>query len=750
MRTAIHHRREPTPAVATAEAVTARQAAAQLAARPAPVHDISGVAIAEVAQRKPMPGANGNADRAAVRTGLPDRLKSGVEALSGLSMDAIRVHRNSPEPARLQAHAYTKGAETHLAPGQERHLPHEAWHVVQQAQGRVRPTMQLGPGMSVNDDRSLEREADTMGGRALQCAAAPAARLPRPRYPPVLQAYRSRQVSEEGVGTGTDLHSQSPEPAILPGPGPATLAYAQQQTVSGSSWFRVADDTSMAVPETTDEPKEFFAKNAVFNNANGTLTAIGSPLRLRKAGGQARFGTTTLAKIVPMRADGADGPGFASLWSHICIELTNHIMANSGRQTEDVVLQSGEHEGSATITAGGLRSAAIDRLAAHLSDAAPQPADPQAALGAALGAIRPEEPDQRPGQQYGRASAGGGVTAKARKLGVNEFARPEIGEGFATFSIFPQGGGAFDYTTGRRQKRQGIWGYHHAAVVARSLDHNDWMTLENYNRTPQAEDKAYAVLRRKYARVAKKKWAELKRGGATDEAAKTGLQDYLTAEHEGARQEYNAIFQRSQLPAGRLWFFRMYGSGRGQSFHEQQAATRGYVNPLTVRVRRNVVGQRSQQLVVTERTILASIAAEQINWRGARAGLDTLQAATRVAFTAMRQVLDGIAARRTDDELADGVRQVNTLYTTWLTNSFVPAMATAMRAVKRGGLDARPPTTLGALKREANAAEAPGRLSGAGDLWYDWSYFSHNTSADRTTSLTNLRSAINAVPARAV
>jgi hypothetical protein len=33
------------------------------------------------------------------RTGLPDGLKSGMEALSGLSMDAVRVHRNSLKPA---------------------------------------------------------------------------------------------------------------------------------------------------------------------------------------------------------------------------------------------------------------------------------------------------------------------------------------------------------------------------------------------------------------------------------------------------------------------------------------------------------------------------------------------------------------------------------------------------------------------------------------------------------------------------
>ena len=99
------------------------------------------------------------------KTGLPDNLKSGIENLSGYSMDDVKVHYNSDKPSQLQAHAYTQGTNVHVAPGQEKHLPHEAWHVVQQMQGRVKPTMQA-KGVAINDDRALEREADLMGGKA--------------------------------------------------------------------------------------------------------------------------------------------------------------------------------------------------------------------------------------------------------------------------------------------------------------------------------------------------------------------------------------------------------------------------------------------------------------------------------------------------------------------------------------------------------------------------------------------------------
>jgi hypothetical protein len=103
-------------------------------------------------------------------TGMPDNLKAGVESLSGIDMSDVRVHYNSSKPADVGALAYTQGTNIHVAPGQERHLPHEAWHVVQQAQNRVKPIMQM-KDVAVNDDVGLEWEADIMGekmGRALQ------------------------------------------------------------------------------------------------------------------------------------------------------------------------------------------------------------------------------------------------------------------------------------------------------------------------------------------------------------------------------------------------------------------------------------------------------------------------------------------------------------------------------------------------------------------------------------------------------
>jgi hypothetical protein len=108
--------------------------------------------------------------------GMPSKVQAGAEALSGIAMDDVRVRRNSAEPAKLSALAFAKGNEIHLGPGQDSHLPHEAWHVVQQKQGRV-PAMKRLNGVPLNDNATLEREADAMGARIAQTSNAASAEV---------------------------------------------------------------------------------------------------------------------------------------------------------------------------------------------------------------------------------------------------------------------------------------------------------------------------------------------------------------------------------------------------------------------------------------------------------------------------------------------------------------------------------------------------------------------------------------------
>ncbi|TND02442.1 MAG: hypothetical protein FD123_4115, partial [Bacteroidetes bacterium] len=87
--------------------------------------------------------------------------------LSGFDLSDVRVHYNSSQPAQLNALAYAQGGDIHVASGQEKHVPHEGWHVVQQRQGRVQPTTSVN-NVAVNDNAGLETEADVMGSKAMQ------------------------------------------------------------------------------------------------------------------------------------------------------------------------------------------------------------------------------------------------------------------------------------------------------------------------------------------------------------------------------------------------------------------------------------------------------------------------------------------------------------------------------------------------------------------------------------------------------
>jgi hypothetical protein len=93
---------------------------------------------------------------------LPNNIKSNAESISGFSLDDVKVHYNSEKPAQLNAYAYAQGNDIHIEKGQEKHVAHEAWHVVQQKQGIVNQTSQMKDKQKINSDSSLEQEADIM------------------------------------------------------------------------------------------------------------------------------------------------------------------------------------------------------------------------------------------------------------------------------------------------------------------------------------------------------------------------------------------------------------------------------------------------------------------------------------------------------------------------------------------------------------------------------------------------------------
>jgi len=108
---------------------------------------------------------------------LPEVVRRKMERVFGADFSAVRIHEG-PQAVALGALAYARGTDIYFAPGQydpesrrgQELLGHELAHVVQQAQGRVKPTTQA-QGVGINESSVLESEADELGAKA---AAGPA------------------------------------------------------------------------------------------------------------------------------------------------------------------------------------------------------------------------------------------------------------------------------------------------------------------------------------------------------------------------------------------------------------------------------------------------------------------------------------------------------------------------------------------------------------------------------------------------
>jgi len=100
---------------------------------------------------------------------LAPEIRARMESAFGGSFASVRIHESS-YAAEIGAHAFTRGTDIVFAPGMFDPasqqglalLGHELTHVVQQAEGRVAVTAQIG-GAPANDDAGLEAEATRWG-----------------------------------------------------------------------------------------------------------------------------------------------------------------------------------------------------------------------------------------------------------------------------------------------------------------------------------------------------------------------------------------------------------------------------------------------------------------------------------------------------------------------------------------------------------------------------------------------------------
>ncbi len=396
---------------------------------------------------------------------MPDGLKSGIESLSGVALDDVRVRYNSPEPARYRALAYTRASEIHVAPGEERHLPHEAWHVVQQKQGRVRPTGQIADA-PINDDRALETEADMMGA----CAAS----APGPA------------LGERGpgrVGPGASGHA-----------GVREASHAMQcrgviqrfvETTSGGNKWRIADDFTMAVRQDSSVygGRYFYADSGLVSSSNSKLKAQKSALSLTGGGGPIRVKSASkgidnsLERVVPTNlSDASTGNDRASgmKWAEDCGVAANTVMHGSQFDTKGVF------EGPSSV----MKSSFMAKLAAHVQRMTARQRttatvtygtvyevyrgrnffSPHKMLDDIMAAAAEKRADLAWTSYQALSSADKDLFDQ--EVGLNKYATPDVGE---AYSIVANKDENID---------MGTWNFHWGGVVMKSG--GDTVTMENF------------------------------------------------------------------------------------------------------------------------------------------------------------------------------------------------------------------------------------------------------------------------------
>jgi hypothetical protein len=441
-------------------------------------------------------------------TGLPDQLKSGIESLSGISMDHVTVHRNSSQPTQLHAHAFAQGSEIHLAPGQEQHLPHEAWHVVQQAQGRVGPTKQM-QGTHVNDDAGLESEADLMGSKAMASSGV----LEQHARGPTLQS--SAPVAQRYVDIDLDVAQRWADvrhqfSAFRPTPqkqeaGSESFIMRYVEGPPESSRLSVSDAGNLAISaDAVAQHTVFFIASGPLAIANDDLAGAGSKFLLAPTG--------------------------------VAVEVNNHPHDGERRRLLQVRAQPtgdrGEHWMRELDTHCNVYFKNITKAHAKFEEVLGTTAEENLS-----GAISPERRQQLDEVLAGRTL----IAGDAFKIKSLVGAKPGLG-----------------------------WNEHFAGIVA--VDGDDQVTLENYNRDSELGDKMQAMATTMLGKTGQaletdlsRLRRELSRKGCFQWSAKAALRVEI-AQAEQLMARWNA-FMSSKIDNVATHHFKIYGPAKkGQSF----------------------------------------------------------------------------------------------------------------------------------------------------------------------------------------
>ncbi len=422
-------------------------------------------AVSQMATRDKLSPHAGTGGRA---RGLPPRLTQAVQRLSGMDLSDVRVHYNSKQPTKVGADAFTRGSDIHVGKGHEKHLAHEAWHVVQQRQGRVRANSSVRGGAGLNTDRRLEREADRMAGRV--------GPFGRSHGPAMASSGKADGVLQRYTTAQTDMWPGS-------GTGP--------QAIDGVYPWRISDDGKLAVFQPSHfGGHECYALSSLISGSAATLKSQGSGLKLSGDSSdtiQTTVNSTsqTLQRVVPENlAQSWGGSGSGMYWPSDCGKSAHTVMTGSEKGKTKAVYDKARIQKTTwkrTIT--GFRSRLVKETDPQtygetFSYYSPvhrrtvRLGTPQRMLTAIFRDISNDSFDNA---WEGYMNLSDTLRDEFDQVvGLNKYAAPEVGEGFVIVS------NQDEYASGTSV----AWNYHWGAVVFKSGV--DRVTFENFADPTQA------------------------------------------------------------------------------------------------------------------------------------------------------------------------------------------------------------------------------------------------------------------------
>jgi hypothetical protein len=348
----------------------------------------------EAAQMKSSEEGNSTMFGEGTSSTMPEQVQTKMENSFGTNFSNVTIQQNDGRATQLGALAFTQGNDVHFAPGQynpnsgkgQELLGHELTHVVQQRQGKVSSTKQA-KGVSINDNPSLENEADVMGKKA---------------------AFGERNIITQGRGKGFIANNVS-------------QCYTPKNVASQSAkeWnvgedIRVADNGFTVTKESNG--KLCYAHPYLIGQSNLELKTKNSGVELVEGSktlvGSAPDGTgkRTLKDVTPKMSFSKKGAGSLQTSWEDCGRMSREVMGKSGSDESPHGLYN-DKSGNLQETA---KTSSPEEHRNNIFVALGLGATPAAALAA-----------------Y-NAKPAADKKAFDKMHGLNEYASPSIGEAFAT------------------------------------------------------------------------------------------------------------------------------------------------------------------------------------------------------------------------------------------------------------------------------------------------------------------------------